>query len=313
MGEGPEFDGRAAGGVVKPLRIGRLRVDLLSEVAHRMMPVSFLFNDLTPDDMRRNADWLGPDYLDPDGWQLGLAFQAYVIRTPGPTILVDSCNGNHKQRPTAPWQHDFRASTFMDNLAALDLRPEDIDIVLCTHLHCDHVGWNTRLEKGRWVPTFPNARYIFNRAEFDFYNDKLKTDGPLAVNHGAFVDSVLPVVEAGLVDYVEDHSPVITGAGGDIFLSAAPGHSFGHVCVHARAGDEEAIVCGDVLHHPIQCDMPNLKMRADLDPDLAIRTRNALLSSCADSGALLLAGHVPFMSIGRVSRLDNRFRLASAA
>lgn len=291
------------------LALGHMRIDLLPEITHRMMPVSFLFNDLTVADMARNADWLGPDYLDPVGWQVGLAFQAYLIRVGGQVILVDSCNGNHKQRPTAPWQHDFRATNFLDNLAALGLRPEDIDIVLCTHLHCDHVGWNTRLDQGRWVPTFPKARHVFNKAEYDHYAARFTAEGA-TVNHGAFADSVLPVVEAGMADFVTPDHLVLQGLAGEIRLAPSPGHSFGHVCIHATGGGQEAVVVGDVIHHPIQLDMPQLKMRADLDPDLAISTRRRVLEHCAESGAWLLAGHIPHRSITRIARLGAGYRFA---
>lgn len=297
---------------MKTLHVGGLRIDLLTEIAHQFMPVSFLFNDLTRADMERNADWLGSTFLDPDGFRLGLAFQAYVIRTGGLTILVDSCNGNHKQRPTAPWQHDFRATTFIDNLSRLGLRCEDIDIVLCSHLHCDHVGWNTRLENGRWVPTFPRARHVFNKAEYDHYAARFAVEPSQAVNHGAFADSVLPVVEAGMAEFVDENHQVISGAAGEIFLKSSPGHSFGHVCIHARAGDEEAIVCGDAIHHPIQLDMPDLPMRADLNPQLALATRKSIMAHCADSGAWMLAGHVPHWSMAQVKRHEDRFRFIGA-
>lgn len=291
------------------LALGPMRIDLLPEIRHQMMPVSFLFNDLTAADMARNADWLGPEFLDPTGWQIGLAFQAYVIRAGGQVILVDSCNGNHKQRPTAPWQHDFRATGFLDNLAALGLRPEDVDIVLCTHLHCDHVGWNTRLDNGRWVPTFPNARHVFNKAEYDHYAARFAAEGAV-VNHGAFADSVLPVVEAGMADFVTPDHLVLRGLAGEIRLAPSPGHSFGHVCIHATAGGQEAVVVGDVIHHPVQLDMPELKMRADLDPDLAISTRRRVLEHCAETGAWLLAGHIPHRSITRIVRFGSGYRFA---
>jgi glyoxylase-like metal-dependent hydrolase (beta-lactamase superfamily II) len=295
--------------MIRSLALGAMTIDLLPEIEHRMMPVSFLFNALTREQMEANASWLDGRFLDPASMTLGLAFQSYVIRTESLTILVDSCNGNHKQRPTAAWQHDLRSNAFLDNLGHLGLRCEDVDIVVCTHLHCDHVGWNTRLDNGRWVPTFPNARYLFGRKEFDHCLGRLEREGAAVVNHGAFADSVLPVVDAGLAHFVEDGHLVVPGAEGEIALIPAPGHSFGHCCVRARAGGEEALVCGDALHHPIQLDLPDLKMRADLDPDLAVTTRRRLLETCAETGSWLLAGHIPFKSISRVRRFEDRFRL----
>ena len=295
------------------LQLGGLRVDLLPEIAHRMVPVSFLFAELAEADMARNAGWLGPDLLDLPGRRLGFAFNAYVLRAEGMTILVDACNGNRKQRPTALWQNDLRATTFLDNLAALGLRVEDIDLVLCTHLHCDHVGWNTTLRDGRWQPTFPRARYVMNRAEFDPYAALLRALGPARVNHGAFADSVLPVVEAGQASFVDEAHCVLDDLGGRVALAPSPGHSPGHVSIHVEGGGQEAVICGDALHHPIQCDLPDLPMRVDADPGLAIRTRRALLAHCADTGAFLLAGHAAGMAMAAVRRQGEVFRMSALA
>ncbi|MDF1855033.1 MBL fold metallo-hydrolase [Pseudooceanicola sp.] len=292
------------------LRIGTLRIDLVTEIRHRMMPLGFLFNDLTRAEAERNFDWLGPEFIDRESLDVGMAFQAFVIRAHGRTILVDTCNGNHKQRPTAPWQHDLRAHDFMRSLAGLGLAPGDIDMVLCTHLHCDHVGWNTRLVDGRWVPTFPNARYVMNRAEYDHYAARFATEESTAVNHGAFEDSVLPVVNAGLADFVDADHRVLHEIEEEVFLRPSPGHSFGHCCIYARAGQAEAIVTGDLVHHPIQFDLPDLHMRADLDPDLAVQSRRRVMEYCAGSGAFLLAGHIPFWSMAQVEAKGSAFRLA---
>ena len=289
--------------------VGSMRIDLVTEIAHRMMPLGFLFNDLTRADAERNFDWIGPELLSRDTLDVGMAFQAFVIRAHGRAILVDTCNGNHKQRPTALWQHDLRAHDFMRSLAALGLAPGDIDLVLCTHLHCDHVGWNTRLVGGRWQPTFPNARYVMNRREYDHYAARFAAEPSINVNYGAFEDSVLPVVNAGLADFVDDDHLVLREIEEEVFLRPSPGHSFGHCCIHAKAGQAEAIVAGDLVHHPIQFDMPDLPMRADLDPARAVQSRRSIMEHCAGSGARLLAGHIPFWSIGRVETHNDAFRL----
>ena len=289
--------------------IGNLEVHVLPEVAHTYVDVGFLFNSLTPDEMRPHLDWLDDRFLKIDEQKLGFAFQAYVIRSGRQTILVDSCNGNHKHRPTAMWQHDLRSHAFLSNLAALGLTPEDIDLVVCTHLHCDHVGWNTRLIDGKWRPTFPNAKYLFGQREFDYFAQR-NSEGPEApVNHGAFEDSVLPIVDAGLSLLVDDHHVVAQEVGDRIFLSPSPGHSFGHVCVHAKSSGAEAIVCGDVLHHPIQAQMPDMPMRTDFDATQAAASRRRLLETCESTGALLLAGHIPFWSVGRVHERGSEFEI----
>lgn len=287
--------------------IGAIRIDLVPEVRHRLMPKGFLFPDLTHADAERNADWLGPRHLHPETLAVGLAFQAYLIRARGQNILVDTCNGNHKQRPHAPWQHDMRSHAFLTSLAALGLRPEDIHIVLCTHLHTDHVGWNTRLVNGQWVPTFPNARYVMNEVELRYFEGLVGTEG---TRFAHIADSVLPVIEAGQAELVSDTAQVLTEIGEEIFLSPSPGHSPGHMCVHAKAGGGEAVIAGDAIHHPIQLDMPDLVMRADHDPAMAAASRRRIMEHCAGAGALLCAGHIPDWSISRVHEGGQAFRLA---
>lgn len=290
--------------------IGAIRVDLVPEVRYRLMPKGFLFPDLTLEDAARNADWLPPRLLHPETLAVGMAFQAYLIRVRGQNILVDTCNGNHKPRPHAQWQHDMRAHTFLTSLDDLGLRPEDIHVVLCTHLHTDHVGWNTRLVNGEWVPTFPNARYVMNEAEFRHFEALVGTEG---TRYAHIEDSVLPVVEAGQADLVSDTAQVLTEIGEEVFLSPSPGHSPGHVCIRARAKGAEAVISGDAIHHPVQLDMPDLVMRADWKPDLAAASRRAIMEYCAGSGAMLCAGHIPDWSFARVTEGGQAFRLGPAA
>lgn len=289
------------------VEIGAIRVDLVPEVRYRLMPREFLFPDLTREDAARNADWLPPRHLHPDTLAVGMAFQAYLIRARGQNILVDTCNGNHKPRPHAPWQHDMRSHAFLTSLADLGLRPEDIHIVLCTHLHTDHVGWNTRLVNGQWVPTFPNARYVMNEAEFRFFEGLIGTEG---TRYAHIEDSVLPVVEAGQAEFVSDSAQILTEIGEEVFLSPSPGHSPGHVCIHAKAKGAEAVVSGDAIHHAVQFDMPDLVMRADWDAAMAAASRRRVMEHCAGTGALLCAGHIPDWSIGRVSEGGRAFRLS---
>ncbi|WP_407496241.1 MBL fold metallo-hydrolase [Pseudooceanicola sp. MF1-13] len=288
------------------VEIGALRVDLVPEVRYRLMPRAFLFPDLIHEDAARNADWIGPRHLHPETLAVGMAFQAYLIRARGQNILVDTCNGNHKPRPHAPWQDDMRAHTFLTSLADLGLRPEDIHIVLCTHLHTDHVGWNTRLVDGRWVPTFPNARYVMNKAEYDHFAALVGTEGS---RYAHIEDSVLPVVDAGQAEMVSDTAEIISEIGEEVFLSPSPGHSPGHVCIHARANGAEAVISGDAIHHPIQLDMPDLVMRADGDAALAAQSRRAVMEHCAGTSALLCAGHIPDWSFARVHEGGRAFRL----
>jgi glyoxylase-like metal-dependent hydrolase (beta-lactamase superfamily II) len=188
----------------------------------------------------RAIDWLYPHFADENG-RLKLSIHSLVVETPTRRILVDTSLGNDKQDRDVPtW--NFRRGTFLEDLAAAGYPRESIDIVLCTHLHVDHVGWNTMLVDGRWVPTFPKARYLMHRAEFEYWRDRHESKAQIAV----FEDSIRPVVEAGLVDLVESDHRLCEEAN----LIPTPGHSPGHVSVELRSGGEQALLTGDVLHHP---------------------------------------------------------------
>lgn len=290
------------------ITIGSMEIFRLAEIEHCFVDVDWLFPSLSKDDMLQNMQWLGPNLIDVENRKLGFSFQSFVVKTPQHNILVDTCNGNHKQRPTALWQHNLKSNAYMQNLALLGLTPPDIDFVLCTHLHCDHVGWNTYLKDGCWVPTFPNARYIFGRDEYNYYAELHADDRKQPVNHGAFSDSVVPIVKAELADFVDHDHVVYQELDNLIHFSSSPGHSVGHVCIHAKSSDAEAIVCGDVMHHAIQFVIPDLVMRADFDPDQAIKTRKKLLTYCVESGAYLLAGHIPLATVSKVVRHGSSYR-----
>lgn len=290
--------------------LGAIRIDPVDEVKFRLMPKGFLFPTLTQEMAAQNADWLAPGMLHPDTLAVALSFRSYLIRAGGQTILVDTCNGNHKNRPHAPWQHDMRSHAFMRALGALDVTPDQIDIVLCSHLHTDHVGWNTRLDHGRWVPTFPNARYVISAAEYQHFKGLMdQATGEDAVRFSHLADSVLPVVEAGLAEFVSDTAQVITEIGEEVFLSPSPGHTPGHCCIHARAKGAEAVIAGDAVHHAIQFDLPDMPMRADADAGQAAISRRRLMEHCAGTGALLCAGHIPFWPVAQVREGGNAFRL----
>lgn len=242
---------------------------------------------------------LAPDYVDGAGALL-MAFQSFVLEGGGRRILVDTCTGNDRSRPTFG-AFDHQRRPFLTELAAAGFPPESIDTVVCTHLHVDHVGWNTRLAGGRWVPTFPRARYRFGAADIELWSHS--TD-PL---HGpAFADSVRPVLEAGLVDPVDGSTEL--GAG--ITLQPTPGHTPGHLSVWIG---QDCVVTGDVLHHPIQCRHPDWTATGDVDPDQARATRRTLLDTCAGTGALMLGTHFAGSGAGRVARAGNHYDFTPVA
>ncbi|MDE2326314.1 MAG: MBL fold metallo-hydrolase, partial [Rhodospirillales bacterium] len=252
--------------------------------------------------LAENREWLQPAALDAED-RLVLCFQSYIVRTPHHVVLVDSCIGNDKQRPTRPIWHQKRDTAWRDGLAALGLGVEDIDVVMCTHLHADHVGWNTRLENGRWVPTFPRARYLFSRQELDFWQARHATT-PIE----AIADSVLPVVAAGRCDLVasdhvlDDH----------LRLLPTPGHTPDHFAVALGKGRRVAAITGDLIHSPLQARYPELSMVADVDPAQAAHTRRSFLEGMCDTGALCCFAHFPSPSRARLARWGQGFRCEPA-
>ncbi|MEM9221305.1 MAG: MBL fold metallo-hydrolase [Pseudomonadota bacterium] len=217
--------------------------------------------------------------LSPAG-EVILQVRSWLIRAGGRNILVDACVGAEKDRSSWPEWHQRDGATYQAGLAAAGLAPSDIDIVFCTHLHADHVGWNTVLHDGRWVPTFTNARTLVGRTEYDHFAQA--TSGTAKT---AFADSVLPVMEAGLMDLVDDGYELAK----DFSLTLTPGHSPGHMCLNAPG----AVFCGDVIHSPIQLADPDLACAFDFDRDAARKARKALLETVAEAGSLLVPTHFP--------------------
>ena len=239
--------------------------------------------------------WLAPHFADSEG-NMKAVVQAFVINLNGTRVLVDTCVGNAKPRPTLPEWSGLETG-FLDRLA-------EIDFVICTHFHFDHVGWNTRLAEGKWVPTFPRARYIFTKEEFDYWEAQPEKEN--ADDRAGFADSVLPVVETGLAELVLPDHEVCAG----ISLLPTPGHTPGHVSVRVESAGERAIITGDALHHPCQVAHPEWSEFSDFDPDLARRSRIALLESCADSRTLLFGSHFAPPAANMIRREADGFRLA---
>lgn len=259
----------------------------------------FFFPGTTAEDWAPHEEWLQPRALDPASGEIRLAVQSYVVRTSHHTILIDSCVGNHKERPNRPLWHMKTDDAYMTALAAHGLGPDDIDLVMCTHLHADHVGWNTRLEDGRWVPTFPNARYVFSKKELDAWQG----GGHPKFSDQPLQDSVLPIVAAGRADLVtSDHA-----LDDEVWLAPTPGHTPDHFAVNLRSGDEHAVMCGDLIHSPVQCRHPEWHVWPDWDPDLAARTRRSFLEQHCETDTLVCTAHFPLPSAGRVVRAGDAF------
>ena len=262
------------------------------------------FPDLTSELLEENRGWLTGNGLDTVLGNVMLCYQSYVVRTPHHTILVDSCIGNDKDHPTRPHWHRKSDRTYAAALAAAGLSVDDVDFVLCTHLHADHVGWNTRLENGRWVPTFPNARYVFSELELAHWQAQHAAQ---AIPHMA--DSVLPIVEAKRADLVRsDHA-----LNDHIRLEPTPGHTPDHFAVSAgRLGQRGAVFTGDLIHSPLQARYPELSMRSDYDRAQSARTRRSFLERYCGPDHLVCTAHFPGQSVGRFEPWDNGFRFLPA-
>jgi len=289
------------------LQIGAFRLDRVVESETPLIAPDQFFPESTPDVFADHADWLEPRYLDPGTGKLIICVQSYLLRTPRQTILVDGCVGNDKPRDVFP-QWDRQSYAYLDTLAALGVHPEQVDLVMCTHLHTDHVGWNTRLVDGRWVPTFPNARYLFGRREFEIWQERANGAEP-AGHIQAYLDSVLPIVEAGRATLVEDDHEIEPG----IWLEPAPGHTAGHVVVNLESQGARAVISGDVIHHPVQLIRPDWCARACEDRPQSRATRLALLERLADTPTVLAPTHFPSHSTGRVVRRDDHFSYEEVA
>ncbi|MGY6024279.1 MBL fold metallo-hydrolase [Streptomyces spinosirectus] len=261
----------------------------------------WLLPGATPDVVARHA-WLRPDFADHAG-TLRLDSHSFAFEAGGLRVLVDTGIGNGKTRANPAW-HDLRTG-YADHLTAAGFPPDAVDLVILTHLHTDHVGWNTRDVDGAWVPTFPNARYVTSRTERDFWAGHAM-DAP---RRQMFHDSVVPVEEAGLLDLV-DVAPKGTELTPGVRLLPTPGHTPGHMAVELTGGDgEAALITGDCIHHPVQFAHPGIGSCVDIDPELSERTRRALLGSLAGTDTLVLGTHFPPPTAGRVVADGDTYRL----
>lgn len=277
-------------------QIGAVRITRVVEI-EGPSPGTFLFAEATPERLLQQA-WLQPHFLTADGRTIG-AIHAFILESQGRTIVVDTCVGNDKPRSVANW--NLRQGRFLEDLAAAGFPRENIDTVLCTHLHVDHVGWNTMLANGRWVPTFPAARYLFGGTEWEHWSQE--APGP---DRQARDDSVRPVIDAGLAELVAtDHC--ITA---EVCLEPTPGHTPGHVSVRIVSRGKQAIITGDLIHHPVQCAEPDWANRFDVDAAAARRTRRAFLERHAGGPVLVLGTHFATPTAGRIVRDGKAWRFA---
>jgi glyoxylase-like metal-dependent hydrolase (beta-lactamase superfamily II) len=277
--------------------VADLTIHRVVEQETTFLPAREMFPALTADTLDADRSWLKQIGALDDTDALVLCFQSYVVKTPHHTILIDSCIGNDKPRPRPKWNMKTDG-VYLSALAAAGLRVDDIDYVMCTHLHTDHVGWNTRLDNGRWVPTFPKARYVFAQQEYDHW-----TAQNAAAEVPAFTDSVLPVVEAGRAEIVTDDFAI----GDHTRLLPTPGHTPGHVAIILGKDRDDAVFPGDLVHSPLQLRYPDLSPKFDVDPAQAATTRRQFLERYCDTDTLCCPAHFPSPSIGKIRRSGDGF------
>ena len=284
--------------------VGDLTIHRAIEQEVPFFPALELLPQLTPEVLAENRAWLRQAKAMNESDVLILCFQSYIVRTPHHTILIDSCIGNHKPRPGRPNWHMKSDDTYMHALSAAGITPADIDYVMCTHLHVDHVGWNTRLENGHWVPTFPKARYVFGKTEYDYWTEQnKKAEVP------PFADSVLPVVEADRAEIVSNDFAI----GDHVRILPTPGHTPGHVAFALGKGKDDAVFSGDLMHTPLQTLYPELSPKFDVDPAHAAVTRRNFLERYCETDTLCCTAHFPSPSVGKIKRKGNAFTCEATA
>ncbi|MDP9084448.1 MAG: MBL fold metallo-hydrolase [Pseudomonadota bacterium] len=292
--------------------VGDVKITRVAEFDDFALDPEFIF-DIKPEAVKQH-EWLLPHFITPAG-EILVSIHAFVIEAGKRKIVVDTCIGNDKKRHTAMWNN--LQGPFLDDLAAAGYPAQTIDTVVCTHLHVDHVGWNTRMEGGRWVPTFPNARYLFGRIEWDHWKHEMELEAAAATaadTHAAHLvetgtvmgDSVQPIITAGLHDLVEVNHQLADG----VTLQHTPGHTPGHVCVRISSRGQHAVITGDLMHHPLQCSLPELGTHVDWNSSRGHQTRLSFFKELADTRVLVLGSHFAKPTAGWVVSDGERWRLS---
>lgn len=277
--------------------VGRVKITNVVEIG-ATGGTRFILPQATPEEAQK-MPWLVPHYANAEG-RLRLNVQSWIVETPSHKIIVDTCIGNDKANRSVPVWNGLN-KPFLNDLAAASYPIDTIDTVLCTHLHVDHVGWNTTLLGGKWVPTFANARYLFGKTEYEHW----AAHSPEGEHRAVFEDSVQPIVDAGRANLIgSDHR-----IGDEISLISTPGHTPGHMSILVTSDGQQALLTGDVAHHPCQMAHLDWSSTADSDPVQSIETRKMLFSRFADTPALVFGGHY---DPGHIVRDGDAFRLIAA-
>lgn len=260
--------------------------------------IQSLLKEATPEKIK-TLDWLIPNFADQDG-NLKALVQSFLIRSNGKNILIDTCIGNGKVRTDLPEWGNLQTN-FLNKLEATGIKVSEIDTVACTHMHFDHVGWNTRFINDKWMPTFANAKYLFAKEEYNYWINKPTRE--LSDDHAGFSDSVIPIMEADLAQLVDNNYRIDS----NVSLIPTPGHTPGHVSILIESKGKSALISGDFLYHPCQIAFPDWSTEADTDQALTVETRYKILSQLAENNTLLIGSHFSEPVIGQVKKEDQKF------
>jgi len=278
-------------------QIGDVKISRVIEM-EQTAPATFFYPDVTADVIKSQSDWLYPYFANADG-TVNFSIHSLVLESQGKKILVDTCVGNDKDRSKTFPEWSNMQLPYLADLKKAGYTPESIDYVLQTHLHIDHVGWNMMLKDGKWIPTFSNAQYLIGGTEWDFFST--------VDNEGArepVEDSVRPVIERGIANLVESTHRITD----EVWLEPSPGHTPGHHHVRISSGGHQAIITGDLMHHPVQCAFPEWDVTFDADLARAKKTRRAFLENYSNKDILIFGTHFASPSCGKIVQKGDAFR-----
>jgi glyoxylase-like metal-dependent hydrolase (beta-lactamase superfamily II) len=283
---------------------GEIAMTCIVEAQLDAIPPELFFPDASADAVVRH-EWLTPTWADDRGY-IGLRVQALVVETPTRRILVDPCVGNGKTLTLPFWNN--QSFPFLERFSDAGFDPATIDVVVHTHLHEDHTGWDTRLVDGEWVPTFANARHLYVRAALDAHRSSTRPDAVSGLR-----ESIDPIIDAGLADMIDDPVDAAFDLGEGLSLVSTPGHMVGHVSlwIEPTGSAEQILITGDFVHHPVQLSEPDWAEIGDLDPATARTTRRRMFAEAAERTAFVIGTHFPTEPAGRIVTDGNAWRFVS--
>ena len=286
------------------IKIGEAIITRVEETNKPVYPLRQIFPQVTEELLAQHKHWMAPHHYEGETGRIRLAVHSWLLQIAGKKILIDCCCGNNKKKPGRPFWEDLN-EPYLERLAAAGAKPDEIDMVMCTHLHHDHVGWNTMQKDGKWVPTFPNARYVFNQPDIDYFSriDADPKEGPAEL--GTFRECVIPILDAGKADIVSGQKQRLNDF---LEIDAAPGHSPGHVVFKLESKGQRAVFTGDVLHHLLQVHYPDWNFPKNSDAEQAKKSRRKVLDLVASTDSLMIPAHVGFPFAGRIEKTADGYR-----